>query len=107
MSPPSVMCAGPMAMPGDTPRPDNRRSATAACSAASETSSLLIEFAFDQLGESGYCRFGLAPGGGELDDRAWRSRQHHQPHDRATGNLGAVLADQLLGGRRSAAGRRR
>src|SRR6516165_12323587 len=86
-----------MAMPGDTPRPDSRRSTSVPCSASPETSSLLIEFAFDQLGERGHCRFGLTPGSGQLDDRARRRRQHHQPHDRPAGNLGAVLANPHLG----------
>src|SRR6516165_3998670 len=84
-------------MPGDTPRPGNRCSVGTGCSFVSETCSLLIKLAFDQIGECGHRRFGLAPGADQLDDRAWRRRQHHQPHDRAAGNLGAVFAHRDLG----------
>src|SRR6201987_4279766 len=97
ISPPSAICAGPIAMPGDTPRPGNRRSVRDPGLANSASWSLLIELAFDQLGERGHCSLGLPSGCGQFDGRAWRCRQHHEPHDGAAGNLGAVFAYQHLG----------
>src|SRR6516165_6841357 len=85
-----------MAIPGDTPRPDNLRS-LAVLGSAEETSSILIKLAFDQAGQCCHCCFGLMPRGSQLDDRARCSSQHHQPHDRATGNLGAILAHPHVG----------
>src|SRR6266446_6522603 len=86
-----------MAIPGETARPDNLRSVARLSGATPVTSSILIEFAFDQLGEGRHRRFGLAPSGGELDDSTRCGGQHHQPHDRAAGDFGAVLAHQDLG----------
>src|ERR1700722_5482162 len=91
-SPLSTICAGPMAMPGDTARPGSRCSAPLLCGAEPVTSSILIKFAFDELGERRHRRLGFGTGGGEPDDRAGGGGQHHQAHDRAAGNFGTVLA---------------
>ena len=89
---------GPMAIPGDTPRPGNRRSARdprprrrrRARQSSSNLHSISLASAVTAASAS-------RPGGGELDDRARRGRQHHQPHDRAARHLGAVLAHPDLG----------
>src|SRR5215471_18310709 len=86
-----------MAIPGETARPDNLCSALRHCGPTPVSGSVLIEFAFDQLGESCDRRLGFASGGSELDDRPRRGRQHHQSHDRAAGDFGAVLPYPDLG----------
>src|SRR5947207_2805757 len=83
-----------MAMPAETPIP---------CSLCSlplsvrNVSSVLIELAFDQArqrvdggGRVAACR-------GDFDDRTRCGGEHHQPHDRASGYRGAVLADHDFG----------
>src|SRR5437588_4597936 len=86
-----------MAIPGDTARPSSRCSAPPLCVAEPVSSSILIKFAFDELGERGHCRLGVGAGGGEPDDGTGRGGQHHQTHDRAAGHFGAVLAHPHLG----------
>src|SRR5438477_3796858 len=86
-----------MAIPGDTARPSSRCSAPPLYVAEPVSSSILIKFAFDELGEGGHRRLGVGAGGGEPDDRAGRRGQHHQAHDRAAGDFGAVFAHPHLG----------
>src|SRR6202022_2265601 len=86
-----------MAIPGETGRPDSRCSAPPLCGAELVTVSTLIKLALDGLGERRPRRLGVGAGGGEPDDRAGRGGQHHQAHDRAAGDFGAVLAHPHLG----------
>src|SRR3954454_22568942 len=86
-----------MAIPDETAKPGNRRSAMPRSAGAAAWSSILIELAFDQFGEGGYRSFGLSSGGYEPNHCARCSRQHHQAHNRASGHLGAVLANPDLG----------
>src|SRR5690242_9076013 len=86
-----------MAIPGDTARPGSPCSEPPFCGAASVTSSILIKLAFDKSGEGRHSRLGFRAGGGEPDRRARRGGQHHQSHDRAAGDFGAVLAHPDLG----------
>src|ERR1044071_3978655 len=81
-------------MPGETPIPDRTCSLLVLLS---EVSSILIEFAFDQAGERLHRGRRIGPGGADLDDRAGRGGEHHQPHDRSARNGGAVLANRNLG----------
>src|SRR3954454_1773087 len=84
-------------MPGDTPIPVSRSSSGALVpSMASISSILLIELAFDQARERLDCGSGIGPGRRDLEDGARGGSKHHQPHDRAPRNLGAVLADHYL-----------
>src|SRR5271166_1319809 len=86
-----------MAIPGETARPGSRCSAPAFCGAEPVTSSILIKLAFDELGEGGHRRLGFRAGGGEPDDGAGCGGQHHQAHDRAAGDFGAVFAHPNFG----------
>src|SRR5207302_6961138 len=86
-----------MAIPGDTPRPRNRRSRATPWSTAREISSIFIELTGDQIGERRHRRFGLASGGGQLDDRARRRLQQQQFQDLVAGDRGPVLAHPHLG----------
>src|SRR5579859_5111073 len=90
-SPSSVMKAGPIAIPGDTPSPCSTRSGR------SLRPSPLIEATGDEIGERRHGALRLGSGGGELDGGAGPGRQHHQSHDRAAGDRGAVLAHGHLG----------
>src|SRR3954452_5197147 len=84
-------------MPGDTPIPVSRCSPGAPVpSMVPILSILLIELAFDQTRQRLDGSGGVRPGRGELDDRARGGGEHHQPHDRAPRNLGAVLAHRHL-----------
>src|SRR5579885_3418324 len=90
----SATKAVPMAMPGETPIPVRLCSPL---SVSPGVSSVLIELAFNEAGERLDRGFGIAAVGGQLDDGAGGGRQHHQPHDRAAGHRGAVLAHPDLG----------
>src|SRR3954447_25740243 len=84
-------------MPGDTPIPVSRCSLGAAVPPMVSTSSvLLIKLAFDQARERLNGGGGVRPGRGNLDDGARGGGKHHQPHDRAARNGGAVFADRHL-----------
>src|SRR5215472_295841 len=87
------MKAGPMAMPGETPSPCSTRSGRSLRPAPSP----LIEAAGDEIGERRHGALRLGAGGGQLDGGAGPGRQHHQTHDRAARNRGAVLAHGHLG----------
>src|SRR5579864_6356802 len=86
-----------MAIPGDTPSPVNLCSAVLPASVSPASSSILIELAFDQLGQRRDRLRGLRPAGAQLDRRARGRGQHHQPHDRAAGDLSTVLAHPDIG----------
>src|SRR5712671_4694105 len=86
-----------MAIPGETARPSSRCSAPPLCVTEPATSSILIKLAFDEVGERRHRRLGVRAGGGEPNDRAGRGCQHHQAHDRAAGDFGAVLAHPDFG----------
>src|SRR5947209_6230226 len=82
-----------MAIPGETPMP------LSLCSlaVAPGVSSILIELAFDQPRQRlDRCR-GVGSGRGNLDEGARGGGQHHQPHDRTSGDRGAVLAYPDIG----------
>src|ERR1700686_3315864 len=81
-------------MPGETPIPDRTCSLPVLLP---EVSSILIELAFDQAGERFHRGRRIGPGRGNLDDRARRGGEHHQPHDRSARHGGAVLAHRNLG----------
>src|SRR5260370_782980 len=96
-SPLWTICAGPIAIPEETARPGSRCSLPLLGGAEPVASSILIKLAFDELGERRHRGIGFGAGGGEPDDRAGRGGQHHQSHDRAAGDFGAVFAHPDLG----------
>src|SRR3954451_2419771 len=83
-----------MAIPGETPIPVRTCSFPVLLPAVS---SILIELAFDQAGERLYRSRGIGTRRGDLDDRARRGGEHHQPHDRPARYGGAVFANRNLG----------
>src|SRR4051794_41662921 len=99
-----------MAIPGETPIPVRTCSFPVLLPAVS---SILIELAFDQAGERLYRSRGIGTRRGDLDDRARRGGEHHQPHDRparyggaafSKPNLRAEFAGGLYGKRGGAGG---
>src|SRR5262245_30672052 len=83
-----------MAIPGETPMPF---SFCSLAFAVPGVSSVLIELAFDQPRQRFDRCCGVAPGRGDLDERARRSREHHQSHDRPAGHGRSVLAHPDIG----------
>src|SRR5579859_6104109 len=83
-----------MAMPADTPIPESRSSPRVACSGVP---SVLIELAFDQVRQRSDRVVSFAARGRNFKLGASARRQHHQPHDRAARNDGAVLAYPDIG----------
>ena len=79
-------------MPGETPEPVEDRSLLAGPRARG-VSSIFIEFAFDQIERAAASAASASrPARGALDHGARAGGEHHQPHDRAARNRGAVLA---------------
>src|SRR5580658_9561454 len=84
-------------MPGETPRPCSTRSRLPGLSPAKGGGSFFIEAAGDQLGKRADRALGLGAAGAQLDVGAGTGGEHHQPHDRAARDGGAVLGHENLG----------
>src|SRR5207237_9434625 len=83
-----------MAIPGETPMP---LSLCSLAMAVPGVASVLLVLAFDQPRQRlDRCR-GVGSGRGNLDEGARGGGQHHQPHDRTSGDRGAVLAYPDIG----------
>src|SRR4051794_4974716 len=83
-----------MAIPGETPIPCSLCSLPVAIPGVW---SVLIELAFDQARQRLHRGRCVAPGRGDFDDCTRCGGKHHQPHDRAPGYCGTILADEDFG----------
>src|SRR5579885_2166976 len=87
----SLTNAGPIAIPGEIPRPCSIRSGLRV------PPSVLIKPAGDQRRERRHRALGVGSRGAKLYRGAGAGRKHHEAHDGAAGDRGSVLRDGDLG----------